>query len=984
MYSFRNIKFSFYITAFSICVFAQSKTGFTDLAGNNAGQTVFNFLTLPVSANQLSRGMTAVSSNMDATDIPFAASATAFFSKYHFAITHLEWVMGLRKEYLGACFPLLDQGTLGVYSQVFTLGSFDFARDIDENISNPGAAEMAFGVSYAREIIHKIVSAGLSASYIESRLDGEDARALNCAVDAMYKPVYWFTGHIYGRNIGTKVKYNYIKESQPVQLGLSMQFTPFALKDTLASRKFALSFAIGSQKTIDAPLKIAGAMDIRLVRQFGIRAGYEYDYGYTPSLRGLSGGFGLQVKNYGIDAGWKYQSSDFGSVWAVTIKYVTQDMIPKTADDYYKVAMRFFKKKKYKSSIAYAKKALRFNPSMWRAHSLINNCISEIRQEIGTEIVLIYSGNTQGNFIPIIDKGISTGGLARQAAVIKKIRSEYPIHITIDAGNMINKSTPPAKARFADIYYTMMNYDAIGLGSGEIDFDFVKYSKIVKKTSLKHVCTNCNKKVGKSFIDKSIITAGEYKIAILSVVPPNLSMKEEKEQSLKSISLELTRYIQSPNIKTCNLRILIVNDSWQATQFYAKKVSNIDIILNGNMKQHFATPMKSSSIPILSVGKNGKFIGKLVIRFNENKKLISYNNKLIPITKEITPDPQIDILTRKLTLKTDVERHGLTVHTMKGSKTKGVFTFISDRYDIPHIFIRVLSKKTELPLTFGNTTCSSPIISFKNGKILYLAEHDTLPYKTLMSMDIVGSRNQKIGFTGSVSEVCLSPNENWIYAAVTQKNKKHTDIIRIKPDGGETFPVIEWKDGSEQEISFSSTNTNMLFTSNRDGYRHVYITNLSGTSPIRITDTKANHCKPQFDPLDRYIAYMSDRNNFKKKKDIWIYDRNTGKKKRVTRDTKIEGFVWLDDKGTILYWAGVNITDLNTINVFTGKNDKLIITGNIKKYSETNAQVIFYNNRKRIIYVREYPDWSKKLYMVNLDGTNDIQVTFDNGNSWLD
>lgn len=230
-------KFTIIFAIFTIIgnSFADGDIDFTDLDGDYSGQTVFNFLTIPVSASQLSRSLIALPSSMDATDVPFAASGTAFFRQYKFAITHLEWLMGLRKEYIGACFPLLDQGTLGFYSQVFTLGSFDYARDIDELISEPRAVELAIGASYARQLLYKKLGAGITASYIESRLAGDGGRAFNSAFDLMYKPIFWLSTHGYARNIGNKVKYNDTPELQPFQVGLSVLFLPFATKDTVSS-----------------------------------------------------------------------------------------------------------------------------------------------------------------------------------------------------------------------------------------------------------------------------------------------------------------------------------------------------------------------------------------------------------------------------------------------------------------------------------------------------------------------------------------------------------------------------------------------------------------------------------------------------------------------------------------------------------------------------------------------------------------------------
>src|SRR5512133_2379494 len=141
-------------------LFAIEPDWFTDVRGSNSGHTTCQFLTLPHSAVSLATGLAASGGNRDATDIPFFTANTALADRYRFSITHLEWFMGLRKEYLGAYFPVLDVGTFGVYSQLFTPGPIRHARTIDETPSDPKIYELSIGVTFARQIILNQLSAG--------------------------------------------------------------------------------------------------------------------------------------------------------------------------------------------------------------------------------------------------------------------------------------------------------------------------------------------------------------------------------------------------------------------------------------------------------------------------------------------------------------------------------------------------------------------------------------------------------------------------------------------------------------------------------------------------------------------------------------------------------------------------------------------------------------------------------------------------------
>ena len=132
----------------------------TDLRGENTGHTTCQFLTLPHSANLLATGQASSGGSMDATDIPIFIANTASGDRNKFSLSHLEWFMGLRKEYLGGFFPIMDVGTVGIYSQLFTPGKIGHARTIDETPSTPSMLEYSLGITFARQLFANKLSVG--------------------------------------------------------------------------------------------------------------------------------------------------------------------------------------------------------------------------------------------------------------------------------------------------------------------------------------------------------------------------------------------------------------------------------------------------------------------------------------------------------------------------------------------------------------------------------------------------------------------------------------------------------------------------------------------------------------------------------------------------------------------------------------------------------------------------------------------------------
>jgi Tol biopolymer transport system component len=267
--------------------------------------------------------------------------------------------------------------------------------------------------------------------------------------------------------------------------------------------------------------------------------------------------------------------------------------------------------------------------------------------------------------------------------------------------------------------------------------------------------------------------------------------------------------------------------------------------------------------------------------------------------------------------------------------------------------------------------------------VFYLTYNDTSKTTVCMKADLSGAGKEKIPFQGTVYEIVPDSEGKWLYASVSSKTAGSADILRMEISGGESQPVIAWKDGSEEGISFSHDQKHLLFTSNRDGLWQIYIADRDGNTPIRISDAPANHALPRYSPGDEYISFVSDRGNFRESKDLWLLEATNGKMTRITQNAKIQDYLWLD-KNVILYAGGENLFDLNTINIFTGENRKFIISKDRKAYSEINPSLLLYKKDTYILYTREYLDGAKKLFMVKRDGSQDMQATFDNGNSWIE
>ncbi|HEX2956860.1 MAG TPA: hypothetical protein VHO70_08505 [Chitinispirillaceae bacterium] len=946
----------------------------SDYRGKNSGHTTCNFLTLPHSSNVLARGLASSPGTMDATDLPLFSANSALSNRNKFALNHLQWLMGLKKEYTGALFPLQDIGTFGCYAQIFTPGKIEFARDINEQPSKPSLIELALGTSYARAFLDKKINVGVSAAYIESRLDKEAGRAFSGSLDLLISPVKQISSRLYLANFGTGVSYGTTSEPLPLQGGLSLLIHPLPSYLPITA-KFNFDMGIGVRKTADEPVIAGISTAVKAGQYFSILTGYEYTYGKKASISGLGLGAGFHYRMYGFEAAWKNLSPDLGPVWSATVKFQLEEKKQRTAEDYYKVAEKFYKLQRFVLSRNYAVKALRMDPNMWKAHALLNRIKSEQLRNSKQEIAIVYTSNLKNQFLPPPYSG-SPGGIARQGTVLKTLQSQFPVIFTIQAGNIITANANEMQTRLAALYLQHVNFDAICVGNGEFAHD----TKILSESGFQDNLIIGNIKDHKlQYKPFKILKNSGYKLYITSFINDNL-IPEKMRSSMNGLNVD---NLLNSDAKSCDLRILIIHDSWQNITKYAQKLQKFEIIICGSLDQHFAAPMKVGKTFLLSAGDAGKYLGNLILRFDQNKKLLAVDNNLIPITSEIKADSALSSFAELISAKIDLQNQKDSALNVKKESTDGVFTFLSNRDGKSEIYLKLIGRNAEFPLTRNIGECINPVMSETAGKVAYTVS-DSGGCGKLEMTDLTGANRRLVCDSIDQIGAAFTPDGKWLYYSVAHCHDKFSDIYRTSCEGGPSYPVLCWPKSSEHSISFSNNNEYILFCSNRDGKDQIFLSNQTAEHPLNITDVDANHLQPAFSPDDQFIGYLSDRSNFGGKLDLWIYDRIKAIHIQITHNSNVKSFCWLSDSKTLVYSSGVNLLDLTKVDITTFRYSKLGMLSTIRTYNEKYPRTIKINGEETIIYERDFENGERQIFSVKPDGTEEHCIINSQAMDWLD
>ncbi len=960
----------------SITLSAIEPDWFTDVRGSNSGHTTCQFLTLPHSAVSLATGLAASGGNRDATDIPIFTANTALADRYRFSLTHLEWFMGLRKEYIGAYFPVLDVGTFGCYSQLFTPGAIHYARTIDETPSNPKIYELSIGVSFARQIILNRLSAGAGIAFLESHLDKSIARTTIGNIDILYTPFSELSAHLYGANIGKSITYDQARESLPTEAGLSVQYYPLS-KSFIDRTHLNLKVSIGTRKIADNPVTSGLSADFSVMETFSLRTGYEFTYGNDFSAEGLGAGASLQLGKYALDGSWRYESRDLGFVWAATLRMQLEEIRPRTAEQYYAIAVKHYKKKRPVLCEYFAKKALTKDPNLWKAHALLSKLRSDMLRQNNLEVGIVYAGNMRGNFAVPIEQSMP-GGLARMTTAIKSLQSQFFTSVTISTGNVCSSISDTDRIAISGIYFNRISPDILAAGKNEILSHPDRLLYHMKLTTDKKFILNNANSPNASVITKQIVEKNNYRFFITSVINESLVTDSTAQKKLKPL---LASELLNSDALRCDVKIVIVDDSWANIKKNAAIYKGFDILICSSLDQPFQTSMKLDSLIVLSAGSDCMYAGNLILRFDDNRKLLGTENRLYPLSDDIKQDSVVAEAMRKVTIPQSNSDSTSLKFLLKNNSPDGVFPFMSNRNATEQLFLKIVVQKAEFPISSIDQTVYNPVLSFSTSSIAYIVKTDTLNRFVISAM---GSGTILVSPDSlNVRHIAVSPDGKWLYASANIDKNNYTDILRCRFDGGPYYSVIQSDSINEQDIAIAPNENLMVYSAGKNGFYQLYFADMTGQKPMRITNVNADHFAPQFSPDGRRIAYLSDRSNFGGKLDLWVFDRDKAAHAQITSHSNVKEFCWFDDSKTLCFSSGVNVFSLYKVDINSSRYSQLISRDSIVTFNERSPICVKDSTTETIIYTREYQDGTRKIYQVKTDGTDEKRIVNSKGNDWL-
>jgi 5'-nucleotidase len=273
-------------------------------------------------------------------------------------------------------------------------------------------------------------------------------------------------------------------------------------------------------------------------------------------------------------------------------------------------------------------------------------------------VTVLFFNDTHGHLRPFkvkTDTGYAeVGGIARLAALAEKIRVENTDNgvrtFLLLAGDIL-EGTPMStvfQGRPDVECFNAMSVDAMTVGNHEFDFGFRNFLDLKKMASFPFLSSNIILKDSGTLLCKSWVSFSLTQDISLSVIGATTQdlMVTTRPDNVKQVTvLDSVRTVKDA-VDRMNKKgpvILLSHSKHTTDRAIARAVPELSAIIGGHDQILLSPCRKVGNVPIFQAFEKCKYLGRIDLEVDPatgKTRLVAQS--YIPVTSDITPDPQID------------------------------------------------------------------------------------------------------------------------------------------------------------------------------------------------------------------------------------------------------------------------------------------------------------------------------------------------------
>ncbi|QYK52367.1 MAG: 5'-nucleotidase C-terminal domain-containing protein [Fimbriimonadaceae bacterium] len=271
-------------------------------------------------------------------------------------------------------------------------------------------------------------------------------------------------------------------------------------------------------------------------------------------------------------------------------------------------------------------------------------------QEKSFTMTVLHTNDLHSHIEPVVVKGKSVGGYARQASVILKLREESVNPVLFNAGDVFQGTLYFNEYDgLADLaFMNLVGYQAMAVGNHEFDKGIATLTNFARLARFPLLAANLDLSKEpelEKYVKKStVMEVGGEKIGLIGCVPDELMQVILPIPTIRVLDFQKSIQTEADNLKKqgINKIFLLSHAGIEREIAFSSKFKNIDMIIGGHSHSllgevdipgftgsrgaypYVGKDANNEPILVVSAWEWGKVVGKIELEFNEKGVLTKW------------------------------------------------------------------------------------------------------------------------------------------------------------------------------------------------------------------------------------------------------------------------------------------------------------------------------------------------------------------------
>ncbi len=288
------------------------------------------------------------------------------------------------------------------------------------------------------------------------------------------------------------------------------------------------------------------------------------------------------------------------------------------------------------------------------------------------KLTIMHTNDTRAHYLPSSD---GSGGVTREATVVKQIRAEVLNTLLLDVGGRFTGTL------FHKIYkgqdnaqvMNLLGYQGMTLSNTEFDngdavlaqfIDAIKFPVVAANISVER-----SQVLNGKILPSTVLTVADQQIGLIGLAPVETTRLSSPSKDL-SFSGGYAAVVQREVARLTGLGvnkiILLSQLGLDADKKLVPQISGVDVVMGGNSRSLLSNTYTTTDGPypvivadhdkqkvliVQAGGGDARFMGRLDLEFNDKGVITKSGGDTILLSKYITPDPDMDALVKDLAVE---------------------------------------------------------------------------------------------------------------------------------------------------------------------------------------------------------------------------------------------------------------------------------------------------------------------------------------------